>query len=425
MRTPRIAGVLRRLTIHAPLVLLAACGAAPEEAAAPAVNAFLPADTANIWAGEAPPAVRLDTVAAGLEVPWALDFAPDGRIFVTERTGRVRVIQNGVLRREPWAELDVHAHYQDWHPESGLMGIALAPDFARTGHVYVVGTFPRQDGPVRRAWRAVAAKARSGPVLAWENRVYRLTDRGGRGVEPKLVISGIPAYHYHAGSAIAFGPDGMLYLTSGDVTDSGQSQDAESLAGKVLRFRPDGTIPADNPAPGSPVYARGFRNPQGLAWHPRTRELLAVEHGPTAMPHEGGRWGSDELNVVVPGGNYGWPAVAGRGGRAGFIDPVASWRMPIAPSGMAVYTGPESPWSGNLFVGGLRGEQLRRLALEPRPGGGWRVAGEQPLLEKRVGRIRAVKMGPDGHLYIATSNRDGRGTPRAGDDFLFRVVPQR
>ncbi len=350
----------------------------------------------------APPTagVALDTVARGLAVPWDLAFAPDGRIFVTERAGRIRVIENGVLRPAPWATLDVARR-----SEMGLMGIALAPDFARTGHVYVVGTF-------------AVGEERT------ENRVYRLTERAGRGVEPRLMLEGIPAARYHAGAALRFGPDGMLYLTTGDATRPGSAQDTASLAGKVLRMRPDGGVPADNPVPGSYAFARGVRNPQGLAWHPRTGDLFAPDHGPTRLPREWFRAGRDELNAIVPGGNYGWPRAAGDQGGDRYLRPLVEWTPAIAPGAMVFYTGGDFPWRDNAFVAALRGKQLLRVVLERAPGGrgGWRAVASEPLFRGALGRIRAVAMGPDGHLYLTTSNRDGRGEPSPGDDLLLRVV---
>lgn len=344
--------------------------------------------------------VALDTVVSGLAVPWDLAFAPGGRIFVTERAGRIRVVERGVLRPEPWATLDVARR-----SEMGLMGIALAPDFAQSGHLYVVGTFVAGEG--RR-----------------ENRVYRLTERAGRGVEAHLVLGGIPAARYHAGAALRFGPDGMLYLTSGDATDPGSAQDTASLAGKVLRIRPDGGVPADNPVRGSYVYARGVRNPQGLAWHPRTGTLFAPDHGPTRLPREWFRAGRDELNAILPGGNYGWPRAAGDQGGDEYLRPLVEWTPAIAPGAMAFYTGDAFPWRGNAFVAALRGKQLLRVVLQPAPGvpTGWRAVAAEPLFRGSLGRIRAVVMGPDGHLYITTSNRDGRGEPAPGSDHLLRIT---
>jgi glucose/arabinose dehydrogenase len=340
----------------------------------------------------------VEVVASGLEVPWALAFAPDGRIFFTERPGRIRVIEGGVLRPEPWAELEVARR-----SETGLMGLALAPDFATSGRLYVVGTFE------------------SGRGL--ENRVLRFTERNGSGNGPQLLISGLPANNVHAGGALAFGPDGMLYVTTGDAQNPSSSQDLGSLAGKVLRYTPDGGIPGDNPVSGSPVWARGVRNPQGLAWHPSRRELFATEHGPSGIGNEGGRRDHDELNVVRKGGNYGWPVVIGFENDR-FIPPIAVWTPAIAPNGIAFYTGTAIPeWRDNVFVGGLRGQQLRRLVVTEAPGtpAGWRVTSQETLFEGKYGRIRLVAMGPDGNLYFGTSNRDGRGNPAREDDRIFRI----
>ncbi|HEX8431881.1 MAG TPA: PQQ-dependent sugar dehydrogenase [Longimicrobium sp.] len=375
--------ILQATTLAAAALFLAACGGA-RVPLAPA---------------EPTPGVALDTVARGLQVPWDVDFAPDGRIFVTERPGRIRVIEGGVLRPEPWATLPV-ARRQ----ELGLMGIALAPDFARSGHVYVVGSF--------------AAGERI------ENRVYRLTERDGRGVDAELVFGGIPAAKYHAGAALAFGPDGMLYLTSGDALHPGNAVDRGSLAGKVLRIRPDGRIPPDNPTPGSAVYALGVRNSQGIAWHPRTGDLFATEHGPSRLPREWFRAGRDELNVIRPGAAYGWPRAAGMQGGSDVVRPIAVWSPAIAPGGIAFYTGTAFPWRDNAFVAALRGRSLLRLVLEPAPATatGWRVSSSESLFAGQVGRIRAITMSPDGHLYFTTSNRDGRGTPAPSDDLLLRIV---
>ena len=252
----------------------------------------------------------LDTVAWGLDVPWALDFTPDDRILITERVGRIRLVEDGVLRREPWATLDVRAD-----DEAGLMGLAVSPDFAETGHVYVVGTFyaAPESGPLKvldRAYRRLVGQLRNSIAIPYENRVYRLTDRDGHGVEPQLVIDGLRAARLHAGGALAFGPDGMLYVAVGEALDGDAAQSLDMLLGKVLRYRPDGTIPDDNPLSGSPVYAYGFRNVQGLVWQPETGDLFATDHGPSGLPWEAWGSGRDELNLLTPAGNFGWSARA-------------------------------------------------------------------------------------------------------------------
>ena len=399
----------------------------PDDGASAPVAEQPAADTAELLttSGVETP---VDTVASNLEVPWSLDFAPDGRVFVTERVGRVRVIDNGVLRPEPWAELPVFARDEHIRPESGLMGIALAPNFASSGHVFVLGTFwKRSQAPlprtIDRLFRRVAGVFSARAAIPYENRVYRLTDRGARGVDATVVIDNLPANYYHAGGALAFGPDGHLYVAIGEALASAFSNDPDTGSGRILRYRADGSIPDDNPIPGSPVYAIGLRNPQALAWHPEGRLLLATEHGPTALPHENARFGRDELNLVTPGANYGWPVVAGRAGDARFVDPVVEWSPAIAPAGLAFYTGPYTQWRGNAFVGGLRGQQLRRVVFDSGAAaqGQLKVVQQEVLLSQRIGRIRAVRMAPDGHLWITTSNRDGRGSPSSHDDLILRV----
>lgn len=363
---------------------------------------------------DAPVELRLEAVASGLETPWAMAFAPDGRIFVTERPGRIRIVEASGLRAEPWAQVAVVS--ADYRSEGGLLGIAVSPDFATTGHVFVVATF-----------------AVNGTLV---NRVLRFTDRDGRGTDETVIVSNLPAVraepgseraiHTHVGGALGFGPDGMLYTTAGDATQPELAQDPASLAGKVLRYRPDGTVPDDNPMPGSPVYALGIRNSQGLAWDFETGVAFAAEHGPSELSWEtSGGWFGDEANAIAPGLNYGWPDVQGAGGIGQFVDPLVEWSPSVGPSSLTVYSGTNFPWRGDLLVANLRGERLVRITLErdATTPTGWKAARQESLLERRVGRIRVVAMGPDGHLYIANSNRDGRGKPEAGDDRIFRVVP--
>lgn len=336
--------------------------------------------------------VQAETVARNLEIPWEAEFAPDGRIFMTERPGRVRIIRNGHLDPQPWAILPV-AHVG----EGGLLGLALAPDFARTGVVYIYYTY--QEGG--RLW----------------NRVVRMVDRDGRGQVDRVILDRIPGAQVHDGGRLKFGPDGKLYITTGDARNPNQAQQRESLSGKILRINPDGTIPADNPFPNSPVYSFGHRNPQGLAWHPDTKTMYESEHGPTG---EFGLCCHDEINIIEPGKNYGWPNVAGMGGAPRFVDPIVesgagdTW----APSGIVMPT--SGPWRGSLLIAALRGDHLRRLVLTPPDFR--QVTRQEVYFPGELGRLRDAVQGPDGTLYLLTSNRDGRGRPAPDDDRLLRIV---
>lgn len=423
-RGPSRRSLLPPTVVLGAAVLAGACGGEPEgERAAGAETAV-------------EETLVLDTLAEGLEVPWAIDFAPDGRIFLTERPGRIRVVEEGRLLPESWAEVDVVG--TEFRSEGGLLGIAIDPGFEETGHVYVVAT-------VRTA-------------TGLENRVLRFTEEDGRGGRPTVIVDGLPgpetgpgterAIHTHLGGALGFGPDGRLYVTTGDATHPGLAGDTASLAGKVLRYEPDGSIPADGPIAGSPVYALGFRNPQGMAWL-APDAMVVTEHGPSELSWEGfSGWFGDELNVVRPGGHHGWPRVAGReegqaargpagtpaagrsgvgGGQGPYVPPLREWSPSIAPGGIAVYRGERFPWEGDLFVGSLRNQHLRHIEVARADTGevGWTVKAEREMFEGAVGRIRAVAAGPDGHLYFATSNRDSRGRPREGDDRLLRIVRRR
>jgi aldose sugar dehydrogenase len=340
----------------------------------------------------AAPVLKVETLVSGLEAPWALDFAPDGRIFLTERGGRIRIIQDGKLLPQPWLTLDVAAT-----GEAGLLGLALDPGFAQNGFVYVAYT------------------TRVGAGL--QNRLVRLREdpATGQGVLDRVLLEGIPGNGNHDGGRVKFGPDGKLYWTMGDAQTGAAAQDRSSLNGKILRLNPDGTIPADNPFPGSPVYSYGHRNPQGLAWQPGTGRLYATEHGPSGVPS----CCHDELNFIEPGKNYGWPTIIGDQTRPGLVSPVLqsgnaeTW----APSGATFVT--TGPWAGSLLFAGLRGESLYRVVLDvadPR-----RVILFERLLAQQYGRLRDVEQGPDGALYVLTSNLDGRGAPPPDGDRVLRL----
>ena len=319
----------------------------------------------------------VEVVAMRLEAPWALAFGPDGRLFLTERPGRIRVIRDGRLEPQPVATLPVAPV-----GEGGLMGLALDPAFADTGHLYVCHTADR-----------------GGRLV---NRVVRLTLRAGTAAGERVLLDDLPGAAIHDGCRVKFGPDGKLYVTTGDAANPPLAQRRDSLAGKILRLNPDGSVPADNPVPGSPLLTLGHRNPQGLAWHGSGR-LLGAEHGPS---------GHDEINLILPGRNYGWPDVSGQGGDRRYAEPLLeSERDTWAPSGIAIL-------GADLYVASLRGRRLLRVRLAAE---GARVAQVDALLDGTHGRLRDVVVGPDGALYVATSNRDGRGSPAPEDDRILRV----
>ena len=366
------------------VLLTAACQPFPSGTAGGETGGTVAAEVVEL-----PPGLGVEIVVEGLEVPWDLAFTPDGRILITERPGRIRVVKDGALDDAPYASIDVYHR-----SEAGLMGIALHPDFAANGYLYVCYTYRESRGVY--------------------NRIARLTDAGNRGAEHRVILDRIPGASRHDGCRLGFGPDGYLYATTGDATDPGLSQDLDSLAGKVLRLAADGSVPPDNPFPGSLVYSWGHRNPQGLAWHPVTGDPFITEHGPAS---------DDEVNVIEPGRNYGWPEVTGAAGQPDYEDALVSLTPTVAISGAAFVSGSNLPeaWEGNLVFAALKSSHLQRLELEPPD---YRVvASRQTLFRNAFGRLRAVVMGPDGYLYFTTSNRDGRGSPREGDDKLLRLAP--
>ncbi len=326
--------------------------------------------------------LEVETLATDLNTPWEVAFAPDGRIFVTERPGRLRMIEEGTLREEPYAELDAHEM-----GEGGQLGLALDPDFEVNGRLY--GYYTTEEG---------------GEAV---NRLVRLVEEGDEVHEDRVLLEG-PASSIHNGGRVAVGPDGKLYATLGDVSEESLAQDREVLAGKIVRLNLDGSVPDDNPYPGSPVWSYGHRNPQGLAWDARGN-LYAPEHGPV---------GHDELNLIQPGENYGWPEISGVGGEGmGFVDPVVeSGEETWAPSG-ATYVS-DGPWEGSILFTGLRGQSLHRVTFADDP---FEVEVHEEYLEGEYGRLRTVVQGPDGALYVLSSNRDGRGDPAPEDDRLLRI----
>jgi len=325
------------------------------------------------------PAITDSPVQTGLRIPWDLAFAPDGRMFVTERIGNVLIFESGATnarRIGHYSLPDVRAQ-----GESGLMGIALDPDFATNGLLYVC-----------------ASRIDQGE---WRNQVLRLKATGNEVALDGFVIrTGMRAAVAHDGCTLRFGPDRKLWVSMGESTIGSLAQNVTSLNGKILRVNTDGSIPADNPVlPGrsepSAIWSYGHRNPQGITFQQGTGAVFEVEHGEDI---------EDEINVLEKGANYGWPIVEGPDPSKRFKDPVwSSGPATIANSGATFVTGTMwGTWSGSLFIAQLKEADLRRYVVQ-----GTKVTPAEILLNGKYGRLRSPVLGPDGALYVTTSNGSG------------------
>jgi glucose/arabinose dehydrogenase len=367
------------------VLVLAACGDDPDAGPGPDTVTAEPTDdeepdeTPSGSSEEAspggPPRV-VGEAATGLAVPWGLDFLPDGRAVVTERdTRQVLLVDPDTSEVEVVGTLSAAAP----QGEAGLLGVAVSPDFDRDRSLYFYLTTTE------------------------DNRIVRaVLDEGDRLGEPEVLLAGIPNGFIHDGGRLAFGPDGYLYASTGETGERELAQDRGSLGGKILRITTDGDPAPGNPDPESPIWSLGHRNVQGLAFDDQDR-LWASEFGESTY---------DELNLIEPGGNYGWPEAEGRDGSSSFVNPRVVWSTDEAsPSGLAFS-------EGNLWLAALRGTRLWRIEVDAGD-----VGRVRDFFVGDYGRLRTVAVAPDGLLWVTTSNRDGRGEPAATDDRILVVDP--
>jgi glucose/arabinose dehydrogenase len=324
---------------------------------------------------------QIQVIADHLDIPWEIVFLPDGSLLVTERPGRL-------LRISGTQQTTIEVGGVKHVGEGGLLGLALHPDFTTNHWIYLYATTQTEDGLINRVDR-----------YTFDIEKNQLSDN-------KTIVAGIPGAANHDGGRIAFGPDRLLYITTGDAQQEKNAQDTQSLAGKILRVTDDGGIPADNPF-NNMVYSYGHRNPQGLAWDKDGR-LWATEHGPSGVDT-----GYDELNIIEKGANYGWPVIKGDQQHEEMKTPVINsgsddtW----APAGTAII-------GDRLFFTGLRGQSLYGVRLTEVG-----VENLETYFREEYGRLRVVTVGPDEWLYLATSNTDGRGTSKPNDDRIIKIPP--
>lgn len=320
----------------------------------------------------------ISIIADKLQTPWSIAFSEDGKGFFTERKGTVKEVgPNGKMLKEPVAYIRV-----DQIGEGGLLGLALHPNFTSNHKMYVYHTYSNYSGTF--------------------NKVLMLLEKNDKIIDSETIFDGIPGGTFHNGGRLKFGPDSKLYVSTGDASKPELAQDKSSWAGKILRLNDDGSIPHDNPFPGSPVYAYGFRNVQGMTWNPETKLMYATEHGST---------GNDEIDIVHPGSNYGWPYEECSDGKA-HTAPTICFNPSVAPSGITFVKSNKLGYRDDLIIATLKGSHLRAINLK---------TGEQNNILVGYGRLRDVVEGPNGFLYVLTSNTDGRGIPEETDDKILRI----
>ncbi|MBI2334286.1 PQQ-dependent sugar dehydrogenase [Candidatus Daviesbacteria bacterium] len=331
---------------------------------------------------------NITEVATNLEVPWDMALAPNKDIFITERPGRLKILtKNGEVKTV--ASLPQVASVG----ESGLTGLALHPDFSKNGYIYLYYTYRK-----------------SGGIF---NRVSRFIYKNTQISDETIILDQLPGGVIHNGGRLRFGPDKKLWVLTGDGAKPDTAQNMESLGGKVLRINDNGSVPSDNPVKGSLIYSLGHRNPQGLDFHPLTEEILVTEHGETAH---------DEINLIKPKANYGWPIVKKCfSDNPQYASPIlCSEEQTYAPSGSAFIGSKIWRLRDSFFFAGLRGQLLERLEII-----NGQVTARETVVKDQYGRLRGVLADPkEGVLYVSTSNRDGRGNPKTGDDKILKIQPK-
>ena len=338
--------------------------------------------------------LKIELVTDNLEIPWAIVFPDKNTILVTERTGKIIQIKNDEKR----VILDLTEEVVAIG-EAGLMSMVLDPDFKNNKNIYIYHTYEFNS--------EVQLKI---DKYRYENNSL---------IKNETIIDNIPSGTVHSGGEIAFGPDNKLYITTGDIAKADLAQDLTSLAGKTLRINKDGTIPTDNPFfymknARKEIWSLGHRNAQGIDWHPLTLEMYQSEHGPSGFD---GGVGMDEINLVRRGQNYGWPIIRGNETMENLFSPLTSYTPAIAPASIVFVRNENSSLNNHMLVATLRGEAIVVL----------KATGEElkeigSLASKIFGRIRELKIGPDGNIYFTTSNKDGRGEERLNDDKIYRIT---
>lgn len=324
----------------------------------------------------------VEIIAQGLQAPRSIDISKDGRIFVSEKRGSIRVVDNGTLLTEPVG--DIKAENKG---DAGLLGLTLHPNFTQNHLFYVYYTYSNSTGLF--------------------NKVLMLKESNNRIIDSKTILDGIPGDDYRDGGRIMFGPDGKLYVSTGDASIPELSQDLDSLAGKILRINEDGTIPQDNPFSNSPVYAYGFRNVQGLAWAPNSGALYSSDQGGA---------GNDEINLISPGKNYGWPneeCNSSDDEDNRYTPTLLCFNPSLEPSGIAFAFSNKLGYQNHLIVATLKGSHLRDIDFD---------SGSQNTILVGYGRIIDLVESEDGSIFVLTSNTDGRALPQQGDDKILRLT---